>query len=144
MQLTVRNFIRGYNERFGATVILTSHYMDDVAALCPRVIVIDRGHLRYDGKLAELVKTIRPEKRIVVRLGHPVAREDLADLGRLVEHEGLKLVLQVSGAELRERMSALLARLPVVDLTVEDPPLEEVMTELYAEGRAGRPVGAMA
>jgi ABC-2 type transport system ATP-binding protein len=138
MQLTVRNFIRGYNERFGATVLLTSHYMDDVAALCPRVVVIDKGHLRYDGGLEALVKTMRPEKRIVVGLGRPVAAADLVGLGRLVEHGVAKVVLQVEGGELKERMTQLLGRLPVVDLTVEDPPLEEVMTALFAEGEAAR------
>src|SRR5438477_2232399 len=77
MQATVRSFVRAYNERFSATVLLTSHYMDDVAALCPRVVVIDKGRLRYDGSLAALVNEIRPEKRIVLRLGQPVARERL-------------------------------------------------------------------
>ena len=136
MQLTVREFIRGYNERFGATVLLTSHYMDDVAALCPRVVVIDQGRLRYDGTLADLVKTMRPEKRIVLRLGGAasstvVARADLERFGRVVEHSDAKAVLQVAQARLREAMTGLLAALPVIDLTVEDPPLEEVMTELY-------------
>ena len=68
MQATLRDFIRGYNERFGATVLLTSHYMDDVAALCPRVIVIDKGQLTYDGALGELVRKVRPHKRVIVRL----------------------------------------------------------------------------
>ena len=64
MQATIRAFIRDYNERHGATVLLTSHYMDDVAALCPRIVVIDKGKLTYDGPLAELVRRLRPEKRL--------------------------------------------------------------------------------
>jgi len=135
MQLTVRNFVRGYNERFGATVLLTSHYMDDVAALCPRVVVIDKGRLRYDGRLADLVKTMRPEKRIVAGLGAPVARTDLERLARVVELGEAKAVLQVAQGALRETMTALLGRFPIVDLTVEDPPLEEVMQELFAGRR---------
>ena len=71
MQARMRQFIRDYNERHGATVILTSHYMEDVAALCPRIIVIDKGHLVYDGDLRELARRIRPEKRITVRLLSP-------------------------------------------------------------------------
>jgi hypothetical protein len=71
MQLGVREFIRRYNERHGATVLLTSHYMDDVAALCPRVIVIDQGRLRYDGDLPALVRSVRPHKRIAVRSSAP-------------------------------------------------------------------------
>jgi ABC-2 type transport system ATP-binding protein len=132
MQLTVREFVRGYNERFGATVLLTSHYMDDVAALCPRVVVIDKGRLRYDGSLAELAKTLRPEKRIVIGLGQSVPRERLERVARVVEHEEARAVLQVGQAQLRESVTALLGTLPIVDLTVEDPPLEEVMQELFA------------
>jgi ABC-2 type transport system ATP-binding protein len=67
MQAVLREFIRAYNERFGATVLLTSHYMDDVTALCPRVIVIDKGHLSYDGDLKALVHRVRPHKQVVVR-----------------------------------------------------------------------------
>src|SRR3954471_2251700 len=81
MQATMREFIRDYNERCGATVILTSHYMEDVAALCPRVVVIDKGRLIYDGALKELVHRIRPEKRITIRLSAPADPHDLAPLG---------------------------------------------------------------
>jgi ABC-2 type transport system ATP-binding protein len=136
MQLTMREFVRRYNERFGATVLLTSHYMDDVAALCPRVIVIDKGRLRYDGRLTDLVRKIRPEKRIVVGFERPVAKEDLSrvlgDTGRLVEMEDSKAVLQVQQGDLRGRVSAILGEFPVADLTIEDSPLEEVMRELFA------------
>src|SRR5262249_33958685 len=67
MQATLRDYIRRYNERYGATVLLTSHYMDDVTALCPRVIVIDKGRLTYDGDLSKLVHKVRPNKRVVLR-----------------------------------------------------------------------------
>jgi ABC-2 type transport system ATP-binding protein len=132
MQLTVREFVRGYNERFGATVLLTSHYMDDVAALCPRVVVIDKGRLRYDGLLEELVKTFRPEKRIVVKLSQPASREVLERIARVVEHRDGSAVLQAPQGRLRESVTALLGSLPVVDLTVEDPPLEEVIHALFS------------
>jgi ABC-2 type transport system ATP-binding protein len=132
MQLTVREFVRGYNERFGATVLLTSHYMDDVAALCPRVVVIDQGSLRYDGALEQLVRTTRPEKRILLKLGSPVERAALERAGRVVEHEPARAVLQVEQSAVRGAVARALGELPVVDLTVEDPPLEEVMRELFA------------
>src|SRR4051812_17752574 len=76
MQVTMREFIRRYNAERGATIILTSHYMDDVAALCPRVIVIDKGNLSFDGQLDALVRQVRPEKRVAFRLSAPV--EDTA------------------------------------------------------------------
>src|SRR5262249_18859916 len=84
MQGTIRSFIRAYNERTGATLILTSHYMDDVAALTQRVIVIDKGVLSYDGALDELARRVRPEKRLVLQLDSPVDRTTLEALGRVV------------------------------------------------------------
>jgi len=134
MQATVRGFIRAYNERFGATVLLTSHYMDDVAALCPRVLVIDHGHLIYDGSLTELVRRVRPDKRVLLRLSRPVEARDLQRLGTLVSQTDAQAVLQVSQTELQGAVQRALAQLPVVDLTVEDPPLEDVMRELFQRG----------
>jgi ABC-2 type transport system ATP-binding protein len=116
MQATLREFIRRYNERHQATVLLTSHYMDDVTALCPRVIVIDKGRLTYDGDLQALVKRVRPNKRVVYRL-----------------EGGASETLTVPQAELQSQISALLASRKILDLTVEDPPLEDVMRELFAE-----------
>jgi ABC-2 type transport system ATP-binding protein len=138
MQATVREFIRRYNERSGATVLLTSHDMDDVAALCPRVIVIDRGRLSYDGGLEALVRRVRPEKRVVLHLGGPVAAADLAGLGQVVSHEPARVVLQVAQEGLQATVSRALSTLGVLDLTVENAPLEEVMGELFARSRAAR------
>ena len=143
MQATVRTFVRDYNERFGATVLLTSHYMDDVAALCPRVLVIDKGHLIYDGALAELVRRVRPDKRVRLRLSRVVEARDLATLGRIVEQQGSTAVLQIAQEQLQSAVSRALATLPLVDLTVEDPPLEEVMRDLFAQN-AGEPVARAA
>ena len=114
MQATLRRFVRDYNERFGATVLLTSHYMDDVAALCPRVVVIDHGRLTYDGALGELVRKVRPQKRVLVRLSD----------GKQETHD-------VPAAELQPTIARLLQR-GVADLTVEDPPLEDVMRDLFS------------
>jgi ABC-2 type transport system ATP-binding protein len=140
MQAKMREFVRAYNERTGAAVLLTSHYMDDVVALCPRVVVIDRGRLIYDGDLKELARRVRPDKRVTIRLAQPAAREALERLGQpvaagapvtIVSAEGAQVVLSVPGARLSGVVRDALAALPVVDLTVEDPPLEEVMRELF-------------
>jgi ABC-2 type transport system ATP-binding protein len=133
MQAAVRGFIRSYNERFGATVILTSHYMEDVAALCPRVIVINRGKLTYDGALDALVHEARPEKRLTLRLARPVTRAELELLGRIVEQDDENAVLQVHAAAMRDVVQAALSKLPVIDLKIEDAPLEEVMADLFAK-----------
>jgi ABC-2 type transport system ATP-binding protein len=84
MQAAVRSFVKRYNEQSGATIVLTSHYMHDVAALCPRVVVIDRGRLSYDGGLEALVRRMRPERRLVLHLERPVDRRDLESLGTVV------------------------------------------------------------
>jgi len=140
MQATVRTFIRAYNERFGATVLLTSHNMEDVVALCPRVVVIDKGHLLHDGDLKALVHQVRPDKRIVVRFGAgaPAAAAALADFGEVVSCDAAQATLQVRADAVASAVSRLLAALPVTDLTVEDPPLEEVMKELFERSRQAR------
>jgi ABC-2 type transport system ATP-binding protein len=117
MQLALRDFIRTYNQRFNATVLLTSHYMDDVTALCPRVIVIDKGKLTYDGDLRALAQKVRPNKRVVVRTA---AGEETLDVP---QHE--------LGATLHQLVTK-----QVVDLTIEDPPLEEVIRQIFSDGKA--------
>jgi ABC-2 type transport system ATP-binding protein len=131
MQAKMREFVRGYNERTGATVLLTSHYMDDVTALCPRVIVIDRGHLIYDGDLKKLVHQVRPERRVSIRFSAPTERAHLERMGQVLAHDSAQVLLQVSSLKVNEVVRDALATLPVVDLTVEDPPLEEVMRDLF-------------
>ncbi len=135
MQATVRDFVRTYNERYGATVVLTSHYMDDVLALCPRVIVIDRGRLIYDGDLSRLSREIRPDKRIVVRLGRAVPAAELSRFGQVISAGEAQAVLRVPADEVAGAVGRMLSALPVADLTVEDAPLEEVMSELFRSSR---------
>src|SRR6267378_2980966 len=136
MQAIVRSFVRAYNERFGATVLLTSHYMEDVAALCPRVMVIDKGRLIYDGGLAELIRRVRPDKRMLLRFSRAVERHDLEALGTVIEHGDAEAIVQVSQSALQAAVARALSSLPLTDLTVEDPPLEDVMRDLFAQGRA--------
>jgi ABC-2 type transport system ATP-binding protein len=138
MQATIRKFVKAYNERWGATLILTSHYMEDVAALCPRVIVIDKGRLSYDGALDELVRQVSPEKRLVLRLSREVDDADLGALGKVVSRDAASATLQVPTDAIQSAVARALASLPVTDLVVEDPPLEEVMSELFARTRAER------
>ncbi len=138
MQVAIRDFIRAYNERYQATVLLTSHYMEDVAALCQRVIVIDHGRLVYDGDLRALVTKMHPKKRVSFTLTGPVGRDQLERLGTVVEHEEGHVALDVDHTALRDAVSHALAELPVADLSVEDPPLESAMRQLFANHRAER------
>jgi len=144
MQATVRDFVRTYNERHGATLVLTSHYMEDVLALCPRILVIDKGALSYDGSVAELVQRVRPEKRITTRFATPVERADLERFGTITSHEPTRATISVPQAELAARAQAMLASLPILDFEVLAAPLEEVLGELFARTRAARETAAAA
>jgi len=130
MQLAMREFIREYNQRHEATVLLTSHYMDDVVALCPRVIVIDGGKIIHDGDLRALVRATAPDKLVSFTAAAPLPAEELARLGRVVSDDGGHVVLEVPAARLHEVVSHLLSR-QVADFAVEDPPLEDVMRKLF-------------
>ena len=112
--------------------------MDDVAALCPRVIVIDMGRLSYDGGLDALVRHVRPEKRVVLHLEREVDPEALARLGKVISHRTAEAVLQVPQEAVNSIVTRALATLHVKDLTVENAPLEEVMSELFSRSRAAR------
>jgi ABC-2 type transport system ATP-binding protein len=136
MQAAMREFVRSYNERHGATVLLTSHYMVDVTALCRRVIVIDHGRLLYDGDLSALVKRISPDKLVTLKLSRAVARADVERFGEVLEQTEAVTRLRVSSDRLREAVAGAIAALPIADLTVEDPPLEEVMRQLFSTSKA--------
>ena len=131
MQRRLRAFVAEYNRRHEATVLLTSHYMADVEALCKRVIVIHHGRLLFDGDLAALVQRFSPHKTIIVELDTDDA--DLSPYGEVVEQDGSRISLRVPKAATAGVTARLLADLPVVDLTVEEPPIEEVIEQVFAQ-----------
>ncbi|HTP59968.1 MAG TPA: AAA family ATPase, partial [Spirochaetia bacterium] len=130
MQRRIRTFIAQYNQRFGATVLLTSHYMADVEALCRRVVVIHHGRLLFDGDLAALVGRFTSHKTIVVKLEDSDA--DLGSYGEVVTQDEGAVTLRVPREETARVTSRILADQPVIDLTVEDPPIEEVIERVFA------------
>ncbi len=134
MQRRIRAFIAEYNRRFGATVLLTSHYMADVEALCKRVIVIHHGKLLFDGDLSNLVQKFTAHKTIVVKLEDCLP--DMHAYGEVVACEDGQFTLRVPKAETAQTTERLLADLPVIDLLVEDPPIEEVIERVFAQGDA--------
>ena len=137
MQRVVQGFINEYNGRHKATVLLTSHYMDDVVAIAPRVLVINHGKLTYDGSLVDLVRRTRPDKYVTLRFDGAVSPASLEALGgRIVENEAGLAVVQVDGATMKSFVTGALASLPVVDLKVEDAPIEEVLADVFAKGDA--------
>jgi ABC-2 type transport system ATP-binding protein len=140
MQAQLRDFIRRHNESTGATILLTSHYMADVSALCPRVVVIDKGHLVYDGELKALARRIRPEKRITLHFSTVPAIGSLDRLGNCVTRTESQATLSVPTSQVTNTVRAALEQLPIADISVEDPPLEEIMRELL--GGSGHPRGS--
>ena len=131
MQRRIRAFIGEYNRRHGATVLLTSHYMADVEALCRRVIVIHHGQLLFDGDLAGLIGRFAAHKTIRVELADGVT--DLAAYGEVMEAADGQVTLRVPKVETARVTGRLLAELPVIDLTVEEPPIEEVIEQVFAQ-----------
>ncbi|WP_027481414.1 ABC transporter ATP-binding protein [Deinococcus pimensis] len=136
MQVRIREFVREYNRREDATVILTSHYMADVTALCERIVVIDAGRVVFDGDLGALVERSSPYKTVKLQLASPASTERLARHGEVVSHDGLGVELNMPRAEVGERAARLLTDLDVADLTVEDPPIETVIGRLFGAERA--------
>lgn len=136
MQLRLRRFLAEYNQRSGVTVILTSHYMADVMALCPRVVLIHEGRLLYDGELNGLAQRLVPFK--LLRLTYREngrAIEDLLPAGVQIAERGPDRLTLRAGREQAAAVTAhLLQALPVVDLTVEDPPIEAVIDQVYQGG----------
>ena len=131
-QAAIRGFLRAYNERHGATVLLTSHYMADVTALTERVIVIDRGMLRFDGHLDRLVRTYSPERVIRLTFGGPADATALGRYGLVQSTEGALAVLRVERESSTEVVAHLLADFPVEDVSIEEPPIEDVIRTVFA------------
>jgi len=131
MQRRIRAFITDYNRRFGATVLLTSHYMADVEALCRRVVVIHHGRLLFDGDLSMLVQKFTAHKTIVVQLEE--CKADLHSYGEVISCADGHFAIRVPKAETAHVTERLLADLPVIDLLVEDPPIEEVIERVFAQ-----------
>lgn len=132
-QRRIREFVREYNLRHGATILLTSHYMADVEALCQRVVVIHHGRILFDGALTDLVKRFSPHKTIAVDLEQAVDPALAAGFGEVISQNESRLSLRVPKLETPKVASRLLAQLPVSDLTIEEPPIEEVIEQLFAQ-----------
>ena len=132
MQKRIRTFVADYNAKRGATVLLTSHYMADVQALCKRVIVIHHGRILFDGALSALANKFNATKTIGVTLLEGTA--DLSKYGEVLSDDDGKVSLKVSRADAPKVTTRLLADLPVADLTIEDPPIEDVIESVFATG----------
>jgi ABC-2 type transport system ATP-binding protein len=133
-QARIREFLREYNRRTGATILLTSHYMADVTALCERIIIIHHGQLKYDGGINDLSRKIAPFKLIGVMLGHSNGH-DLSRYGTPVQNEedAEKHYIQVKAEDVTQVTSRMLSELPIHDITIADPPIEDVIERAFNE-----------
>lgn len=130
-QVNVREFLREYNQIYQSTILLTSHYMADITALCERVLVIHQGELMYDGRLEELIQKFAPYRQIYIELSQSLPIEKLTYYGEVEYLEGRRVSLLVQREGLTRTVGQILADLDVVDLTVTEPPVEEVIGKVF-------------
>lgn len=135
-QRAIRAFIAAYNRRFGATVILTSHYMADVTALVERVIVIDDGKILFDGRLRDLASRLAPCKILRLQLLQPQSEESLRSFAALRSCDDLEVEFLVERDAVAQVTARILEALPVADIAIEEVPIEDVIGELFQSGRA--------
>jgi ABC-2 type transport system ATP-binding protein len=130
MQRRIRSFLAEYNVRHGATILLTSHYMADVEALCPRVLLLNHGRLLFDGSLRALSDQFQAQQTVSVTLADPDA--DLSGYGHVVSSDGGRVVLLVDRELTSATTGRILSEHTVTGLTVEDPSIEDVIERAFA------------
>jgi ABC-2 type transport system ATP-binding protein len=136
-QVTVRQFLRDYNETYNATILLTSHYMADITALCERVLMIHEGNLIYDGSLDSVIEQFAPYREVKLELNGDCSEVDFSQYGEVESCEGRVARMLVKREDLKQTVNRLLADLDVADLTIADPPIEEIIGRVFKEGSAG-------
>lgn len=136
-QVSVRDFLRQYNQRYQATILLTSHYMADITALCDRVLLIHQGALIYDGRLEGLLDRFAPYREVSLELAKSYPLPQLQVYGDVESMEGRCVRILVKREGLARAIATLLAELDVIDLTVTDPPIEQIIGRVFTTGVAG-------
>jgi ABC-2 type transport system ATP-binding protein len=134
-QVGVRDFLRDYNQQYDATILLTSHYMADITALCDRVLLIHEGQLIYDGALDGLLERFAPYREVKIELEQPRTTEQLCIYGEVKSIQGHQVRLLVRRERLTSAISTILSDLPVLDLTITDPPVEEIIGRVFSAGQ---------
>ena len=135
MQKKMRDFIRAYNEKYRATILLTSHYMEDVKQLASRIIIIDHGKILYDGKLDSLVRKYAQYKVLSVVLDTYVSPDKLKEVGELTDYNFPKAVIRVSRSVSNIAAAQLLQKFPVDDLNIEEPDIEDIIRDVFTKER---------
>ncbi len=135
MQKTLRDFIKAYNKEFGATIILTSHYMGDVKELCERAIIIDHGHKVFDGKLQSIINKYARNKILSLVFSKSVSKTNLKPFGQIKEFDqdgtSLTATLLVPRQKAAKLAAQMLEKLPIQDVTIEEPPIEAIIRDVF-------------
>ncbi len=133
-QTAVRKFLKEYNDQHQASILLTSHYMADITALCRRVVVIHKGTILYDGSLDGVIERFAPLREVKLDLAEPVDDAALRPYGEIESNDGRTARLLVQREQLTQTVGRLLGEQQVEDLTVTDPPIEDVIARLFESG----------
>lgn len=131
-QKKVREFLKTINRKYNTTIILTSHNMEDVEAVCERIILIDHGHKVYDGKIDKLIKTYATEKYLSVDFEEEVSRVELEKIGRVVEYEGWKATIAVPRRVHAKKAAELLTAYQVDNLDIQEASLEDIILKHFS------------
>ena len=132
-QHNVQQFLRYYQERRKITILLTSHYMKDVAALCKRVVIITHGQIKYDGSLSGIHGSFSGHKVVTLQLAEDQPATGFERFGDVLEAQSPKVKLRIARESIPKALAAMLAQHHIEDVAVEDPPLEEVIAEVFAQ-----------
>lgn len=132
MQKRIRKFLKNINREFKTTIILTSHYMEDVEAICERVVMINKGHKIYDGTIRSLIDTYATEKYLQVDFESEVKRSDLTKIGKVIEFDGLKATIAVTRKDHAQKAAKLLTTFPVDNLDIQEISLEDVIVKYFS------------
>ena len=130
-QHNIQQFLRHYQETRRITILLTSHYMKDVAALCKRVVIVAEGQIQYDGSLAGIIDRFSGSKVVTLQFPEGVQPEGLGAIGDVLEINWPKMRIRIARSDVPARLAEVLRSYPIEDVTVEDPPLEQVIAELF-------------
>ncbi len=133
-QVTITKCLREYNAHRGVTMLLTSHYMRDVEALCKRVLVITHGRLIYDGALSGITEQFGRTKLVKLQFEGDTTPPGLEEYGEVTERVGPAASLKVDRTRVPELLGAILERYTVVDMSVQDPPLDQVIAKVFEQG----------
>jgi ABC-2 type transport system ATP-binding protein len=132
-QKKIREFLKDYNRRTKATIILTSHYMDDVEDLCERLIIINEGQVGYDGSLNNLLNTYSKDKIIKLDLSKKTSKKEIEVFGKIISYSPYEVVLSIPVDEVNKKIGKLVSKLPIKDMSINSVTLEEVVSDIFSK-----------